>query len=137
MSFHTVIAFPFDADATLGAVLGQTKTGEIISSPMEDVLLICASETDGVFLRCGLGLRPATKAALLVPVEDQGAVAAWLVQNGMTARCEWATLEHFEFFSAAALDRTVEVFSDIVGQEPYSLPLNLWPGIFRPNKRAD
>lgn len=32
--------------------------------------------------------------------------------------------------------RGVHVFSDIVGHEPNSLPLNLWPDVFRPNVRT-
>jgi len=136
MSFHAVIAFPLDADATLRAVLGQTETGGIISSPMEDLLLLCSSETDAVFVRCGLALRPASMMTLLVRMEDQLAVGLWLLQNGLTGRCEWAALEHLEFFSEAAVDRTIEVFSDIAGHDPQSLPLNLWPDVFRPNMLA-
>lgn len=82
------------------------------------------------------GLRPVTNIALLVPVEDQTAVAEWLMQTGLARRCDWAALEHLEFMNVAALKRTVEVFSDIVGHEPYSLPLNLWPDVFRPNADA-
>lgn len=133
MSYHAVFAFPDDNDETLERVLTRTKTGRIISSPMEDLLLICSSETDAVFVRCGLALRPATKKSLLVPASSQAAVASWLTQNGLASRYEWASLEHLEFFSAAAVDRAIEVFGDIVGREPHSLPLNLWPHIFRPN----
>lgn len=136
MSYHHVFQFPNDNEATLEAVLGQTKTGGIISSPMNDLLLICSTEADAVFVRCGLGLRPVTNIALLVPVEDQTAVAEWLMQTGLARRCDWAALEHLEFMNVAALKRTVEVFSDIVGHEPYSLPLNLWPDVFRPNADA-
>ena len=135
MSFHAVIPFPFDADATLRAVLGQTRTGGIVSSPIEDLLLICSSETDAVFLRCGLALRPASTTTLLVPVEDQLTVDLWLLQNRMAGRCKWAALEHLEFASEVAVDRTIEVFSGIVGHDPQSLPLNLWPDVFRPNVR--
>lgn len=136
MSFHAVIAFPDDGAATLEAVLSQTKIGGIVSSPMEDMLLICSSDADAAYIRCGLELRPAANKAFLVPVEDQGAVAAWLMQNHMASRCEWAALEHLEFFCEAAVDRTIEVFSDIVGHDPRSLPLNLWPDVFRPNVLA-
>lgn len=130
-----VLVFPDDDEATLEAVLSQTKTGGIVSCPMEDMLLICSSEADAVYIRCGLDVRPATDTALLVPVADQGAVAAWLMQNGMTARCEWASLQHFAFFSAAAMDRTIKVLRDIAGQESCSLPLSFWPDVFRPNVR--
>lgn len=41
MNYHHVFQFPNDNEATLEAVLGQTKTGGIISSPMNDMLLIC------------------------------------------------------------------------------------------------
>lgn len=133
MSYHAVLVFPDDNERTLKRVLTRTKTGEIISSPMDDLLLICSSETDAVFIRCGLGFRPASKTSLLVPVNSQRSVASWLMQHGLTPRCEWASLERFEFFDATALDRTIEVFSDIVGQGPYSVPLTLWPSIFRPN----
>ena len=133
MSIHHVFQFPNDNEATLEAVLGQTKTGGIISSPMNDTLLICSTEAEAVFVRCGLGLRPATKTGLLVPVDDLTTVAGWLTQTGLMARCDWAALEHLEFMNVAALKRTVEVFSDIVGHKPYSLPLNLWPDVFRPN----
>lgn len=136
MSYHRVFQFPNDNEATLEAVLGQTKTGGIISSPMNDSLLICSTEADAVFVRCGLGLRPVTKIALLVPVEDQTAVSEWLMQTGLARRCDWAALEHLEFMNVAALERTVEVFNDIVGHEPYFLPLNLWPDVFRPNADA-
>lgn len=136
MRDHAVLAFPDDDDETLQKVLTQTKTSQIISSPMEDLLLICSSETDAVFVRCGLALRTASKTTLLVPVRDQRTVADWLFQNGLNGRCEWAALEHFEFMNVAALKRTVEVFSDIVGHEPYSLPLNLWPDVFRANADA-
>lgn len=133
VNHHAVIVFPDDGETTLRAVLDETKTGQIVSSPMEDLLLICSSETDAVFIRCGLALRPVTQITLLVPVEDKRAVAGWLLQHGLIARCKWAALERFEFFSAVAIDRIVEVFSGIVGHEPYSLPLNLWPDVFRPN----
>lgn len=136
MNYHAVIAFPDDGETTLRAVLHQTKTGQIVSSPMEDMLLICSSETDAVFVRCGLALRPVTQTTLLVPVEDQRAVAVWLSQHGLIDRCGWATLERFEFLSAVAIDRIEEVFSGIVGHEPYSLPLDLWPDVFRPNLRV-
>jgi len=123
-------------EATLEAVLGQTKTGGIISSPMNDMLLICSTEAEAVFVRCGLGLRPATKTGLLVPADDLTTVAGWLMQAGLMARCDWAALEHLEFMNVAALRRIVEVFNDIVGHEPNSLPLNLWPDVFRPNART-
>ena len=134
MSYRAVLAFPDDNGETLERVLTRTKTGGIISSPMEDLLLICSSETDAVFIRCGLSLRPATERSFLVRSSDQAAVATWLIQNGLASRCEWATLENFEFFHAAAVDRAIEVFSDIVGREPHLLPLKLWPEIFRPNR---
>ena len=130
---HLVLLFPNDGEATLEAVLSQTKIRGIVSSPMEDKLLTCSSDADAAYIRCGLELRPANDNAFLVPVEDQGAVSAWLMQNCMVSRCEWAALEHFEFLSAAAMDRTFEVFSDIVGHDPQSLPLKLWPDVFRPN----
>lgn len=133
MSYHAVIPFPDDNGETLERVLTRTKTGAIISSPMEDFLLICSTETDAVFIRCGLSLRTATKQSFLVRSLDQTAVATWLIQNGLASRCEWAALESFEFFNAAAVDRAIEVFSDVVGHEPHSLPLKLWPEIFRPN----
>lgn len=134
MSYRAVLAFPDDNGETLERVLTRTKTGAIISSPMEDLLLICSSETDAVYIRCGLSLRPATERSFLVLHSDQAAVATWLIQNGMTSRCEWAALENFEFFHTAAVDRAIEVFSDVVGREPHSLPLKLWPQIFRPNR---
>lgn len=137
MSFHAVIAFPFDADATLRSVLGQTRTGGIVASPMADLLLICSSETDAVFVRCGLALRPASMTTLLVPAEDQLAVDLWLLQEGMAGRFNWAALENFEFASEEAVNRTIEVFSEIVGHDPQSLPLNTWPDVFRPNTRSD
>lgn len=136
MSYHAVLVFPDDNERTLKQVLTRTLTGEIISSPMEDLLLICSSETDAVFIRCGLGLRPASKTSLLVPMNSRRAVASRLLRNGLTLRCEWATLENFEFFSAAAADRAIDVFTEIVGREPYSLPLDLWPDVFRPNLRV-
>ena len=136
MSIHRVFQFPNDDEATLEAVLRQTKTGGIVSSPINDILLICSTEVEAVFVRCGLGLRPATKTGLLVPVDDLAAVAGWLMQNGLIARCDWAALEHLEFMNVAALERTVEVFSDIAGHEPHSLPLDLWPDVFRPNADA-
>ncbi|MNS05834.1 hypothetical protein D3C72_372450 [compost metagenome] len=134
MSIHHVFQFPNDDEATLEAVLGQT--GGIISSPMNDMLLICSTEVEAVFVRCGLGLRPATKTGLLVPVDDLTTVAGWLMQTDLITRCDWAALEHLEFMNVAAFKRTVEVFSDIVGHEPNSLPLNLWPDVFRPNVRT-
>lgn len=133
---HVVLLFPDDGEATLQAVLSQTKTGCIISSPMEDMLLICSTEADAIYIRCGLDLRCATSKTLLVPVEDQQRVVRWLLLQDIASRCDWAALEHFEFLSAAAMDRTIEVFSDIVGGEPYSLPLSLWPTVFRPNLPA-
>ena len=136
MSIHHVFQFPNDDEATLEAVLGQTKTGGIVSSPMNDMLLICSTEVEAVFARCGLGLLPATKTGLLVPVDDLTRVAGWLMQTGLIARCDWAALEHLEFMNVAAFTRTVEAFSDIVGHEPCSLPLNLWPDVFRPNVRT-
>lgn len=136
MSYHAVLAFPDDKGETLERVLTRTKTAGIISSPMEDLLLICSSETDAVFIRCGLALRTASMTTLLVPLQDQPAVNLWLRQNGMAGRCEWAALEHLEFFSETAVDRTIEVFSSIVGHDPQSLPLNLWPDVFRSNLRA-
>lgn len=135
MSYHAVFVFPDDNDETLTRVLTRTKTGEIISSPMEDLLLICSSETDAVFIRCGLNLRPASKTTLLVPMNSHRAVASWVLRNSLTLRCGWATLENFEFFSAAAADRAIDVFTEIVGREPYSLPLDLWPDVFRPRPR--
>lgn len=134
MSYRAVLAFPDDNGETLERVLTRTKTGGIISSPMEDLLLICSSETDAVFIRCGLSLRPATERSFLVLHSDKAAVATWLIQNGMISRCEWAALENLEFFHAAAVDRAIEVFSDVVGREPHSLPLKLWPQIFRRNR---
>ncbi|MBD7942480.1 hypothetical protein [Brevundimonas guildfordensis] len=118
MSIHRVFQFPNDDEATLEAVLRQTKTGGIVSSPINDILLICSTEVEAVFVRCGLGLRPATKTGLLVPAEELTAVAGWLMQTGLFARCDWAALEHLEFMNVAALKRTVEVFSDIVGMSP-------------------
>lgn len=136
MSYHAVLAFPDDNGETLERVLTRTKTGGIISSPMEDLLLICSSETDAVFIRCGLSQRTAFNESLLVPVSSQAAVASWLMQNGLAPRCEWAALERFEFLTTGALERTIEVFSNVVGREPYSLPLRLWPDVFRPNLAA-
>lgn len=133
---HVVLLFPDDGESTLQAVLSQTKTGDIISSPMEDMLLICSTEADAIYIRCGLDLRCATDKALLVPAEDREWVAGWLISQGMASRCDWAALERFEFLNPAAMDRTIEVFSDIVGGEPYSLPLSLWPTVFRPNLAA-
>ncbi len=136
MSYHAVLTFPFDADETLRAVLVQTRTGGIVSSPMDDLLLFCSSETDAVFIRCGLALRMASMTTLLVPLQDQPATDLWLRQNGLAGRCEWAALEHLEFFSETAVARTIEVFSSIVGHDPQSLPLNLWPEVFRSDLRA-
>lgn len=133
MSYHAVLVFPDDNERTLKRVLTRTKTGEIISSPMDDLLLICSSETDAVFIRCGLGLRPASKTSLLVSMNSRRAVASWLMRHGLTPRCEWASLERFEFFSAAAADRAIDVFREVVGEEPYTVPLTLWPNVFRPN----
>ena len=79
---HFVLLFPDDGDTTLESVLRQTRTGAIISSPMEDKLLIFASETDAVFVRCGLDLRPASRSTLIVPAKDQAAVTAWLSPMG-------------------------------------------------------
>ena len=133
---HVVLLFPDDGAATLRAVLTQTNTGGIVSNPMEDMLLVCSTEADAIYIRCGLDLRWVTQKALLVRAEDQQQVAGWLLLQGMASRCDWAALEHFEFWNAAAMDRTIEVFSDVVGREPYSLPLNLWPTVFRPNLSA-
>lgn len=133
---HCVVIFPDDGDATLSAILHHTKTGAIISSPMEDRLLICATAADAVFIRCGLDLRPVSDLMFLVPVSDQANVSAWLVANGFLQRCEWRALEHFEFMSLAATDRLIEVFINVTGVTPKVLPLTLWPDVFRSNVRA-
>lgn len=133
---HCVIIFPDDGDATLSAVLHQTKTGAIISSPMEDRLLICATEADAVFIRCGLDLQPVSDTSFILPVSDQANVSAWLATNGLLQRCEWRALEHFEFMSLAATDRLIEVFIGVTGDTPKVLPLNLWPDVFRSTVRA-
>lgn len=128
-----VFLFPDDGEATLEAVLRKTKTAAIVSSPMNEKLLIFASEADAVFVRCGLNLRPASKSTLLVPARDQRTVTSWLITNGL-ARCfAWRTLEHLEFLTPAAEDSMIEAFSDLIGDDPYALPLNLWPDVFRPN----
>ena len=133
---HCVIIFPDDGDATLSALLHQTKTGAIISSPMEDRLLICATAADAVFIRCGLDLRPVSETMFAVPVGDQANVSAWLVHNRLLRRCEWRALEHFEFMSLEAADRLIEVFRRLTGNAPLTLPLTLWPDVFRPTDQA-
>lgn len=133
---HFVLLFPDDGDTTLAAVLLQTKTGAIISSPMEDKLLICAAEADAVFIRCGLGLRPVSNTMFTVPVSDQANVSAWLATNRLSRRCEWRALEHFEFMSLEAADRLIEVFIGVTGNSPKVMPLALWPDVFRPSVRA-
>lgn len=136
MSYHAVIAFPDNDGATLEAVLSQTNIGGIVSSPMEDMLLICSSDADAAYIRCGLELRPATDKAFLVPVGNQLAVDSWMTLNGMAGRYLWATLEHFEFFRVGAVDQANESFRRIVGYDPTLLPLELWPDVFRPNVLA-
>lgn len=131
MSYHAVIAFPDDGGATLWAVLSQMDIRELESTPMEDVLFLCHSETDAVFVRCGLTLRPAINNSLLVPVDNQLAVDSWMTLSGMAGRYDWATLEHFEFFHEGAEDRIIQSFRRIVGYEPTFFPLDLWPGVFR------
>ncbi len=133
MSYHAVIAFPDNGGATLWAVLSQIDMRELESTPMEDVLLLCHSETDAVFVRCGLTLRPATNQSLLVPVGNQLAVDSWMTLSGMAGRYDWTTLEHFEFIREAAVDQAIESFRHIVGYDPTFFPLDLWPGVFRPN----
>lgn len=133
---HCVVIFPDDGDATRSAVLRQTKTGAIISGPMEDRLLICATEADAVFVRCGLDLRPVSDTSFLVPVSDQANVSAWLVDSRLDRRCEWRALEHFEFMSLAATDRLIEAFIGVTGDTPKVLQLTLWPEVFRPSVRA-
>jgi len=130
---HCVVIFPDDGDATLSAVLHQTKTGAIISSPMEDRLLICATEADAVFIRCGLDLRPISDTSFLVPVNYQANVSQWLVHSRLDRRCEWRALEHFEFMSLSATDRLIAVFIGVTGDTPKVLPLTLWPDVFRSN----
>lgn len=135
MSYHAVLVFPDDNEETLVQVLTRTKTGEIISSPMEDLLLICSSDSDAVFIRCGLGLQSVSEKMMLVPVNRRGTVAAWLMHYDMASRCKWAALERFEFLTSAAADRAINVFREIVGHAPDSLPVTLWPSVFRPNCR--
>lgn len=131
-----VILFPNDDDCTLETVLRRTGTGSIISSPMDDRLLICSTQTDAVFVRCGLDLRPAFDRMLLVPVNDQSKVSEWLASNGLVQRCEWRALEHFEFLSVEAGDRLIDVFSEVTGETPCTLPLTLWPDVFRQSVRV-
>jgi len=133
MSYHAVIAFPDDGGAALWAVLSQIDMRELESTPMEDVLLLCHSETDAVFVRCGLTLRPAINNSLLVPVGNQLAVESWMTLSGMAGRYDWATLEHVEVSREAALDQAIEEFHHNVGYDPTLLPLELWPDVFRPN----
>ena len=126
-----VVLFPNDDERTLETVLRRTGTGAIISSPMADRLLVCSSEVDAVFIRCGLDLLPACETMLLVPVNDQPKVTAWLTANGLAQRCEWRALEHFEFLSIEAGDRLIDVFREVTGEAPFTLPLTLWPDVFR------
>nr|WP_313635205.1 hypothetical protein [Brevundimonas diminuta] len=133
---HYVVIFPDDGECTLEAVLCRTGTGAIISSPMEDRLLICATEADAVFIRCGLDLRPVSDTSFLLSGSDQASMSEWLVANGLFQRCEWRALEHFEFMSLAAADRLIEVFIGVTGDTPKVLPLTLWPDVFRSSVRA-